>query len=152
MLGDAHSTNWAKLQFFLNQNNPTNCAARWATKAYYLYTDISGFVTHQPVSFTRFGFPRSSKELQEPKYASQTIVQIPGAKAVTGEGLESDESDQSGHHPLLPPIAGSEKMITQYVDGKDVEELYYPPSTLSVGDAKRTLTFGAARVNHRRPP
>ena len=41
MLGDAHCTNWAEnLQFFLNQNNPTNFERIWTT-AYYLYKKIT---------------------------------------------------------------------------------------------------------------
>jgi outer membrane protein OmpA-like peptidoglycan-associated protein/ABC-type nitrate/sulfonate/bicarbonate transport system substrate-binding protein len=150
MLGDAHSTNWAEnYQFFLNQNNPANFETVWR-KAYYLYRKI-GSVSHQPVPFNQvMDFSLIQKLGQEPKYANQKNeyqVNYPLRTAGEIRGEADEVITQVEFIQFAPNDWDLYHKVTRTVDGKEVEQLYYPQADMVLkGIAETVGQFGMASV------
>lgn len=150
MLGDAHWTNHAEnMEFFLNQNNPTNFERTYNT-AHFLYRRMNQ-VAPQKVPFDQLvDFSVVQKLKAEPKYGDQvdeyTVRFAPtSAAAIEAEAPEILTKTVVIH--FFPNSWDIKKMVTKKVDGKDVEELY-DPNVDFVLDEIGTLAgqYGAARV------
>ncbi len=150
MLGDAHSTNWAEnYQFFVNQNNPANFETVWR-KAYYLYRKIRS-VTHRPVPFNQvMDFSLIQKLGKEPKYANQKNeyqVHYPLRTAGEIRGEADEVITQVEFIKFAPNNWDLYHKVTRNIDGKDVEQLYYPQADLVLkGIAETVGQFGMASV------
>lgn len=150
MLGDAHWTNYAEnVEFFLNQNNPTNFERTYDT-AWALYRRV-GAVGANKVPFDQLVDFSILKKLEAvPKYASQRDEYEVRFAPVSAGAIQAESSEILTKTVVVHFFPNSwelRKKITRTVDGKDREELYDPNVDFVLEEiGKLAGQFGAARI------
>ncbi len=150
MLGDAHSTNWAEnYQFFVNQNNPANFETVWR-KAYYLYRKI-GSVSHRPVPFNQvMDFSLIQKLGKEQKYSTQRNEYKVQYSLRTAQEIRVESTEFLTQVEFIQFAPNDWNLYYKRIveiDGKQVEQLYYPQADLVLkGIAETVGQFGMASV------